>query len=170
MAGEVFVARQDTLESVKGTVEDIDTNLGTPDYAGGGTDVVAMVKALASAVTEIQTAVNNLPTLSQIQSVVPSSGEKTFYFLNNKGFSFSETVNKNKLFAIRCIHNSTGATTSTVTVSDGKTSQKSGGSTEGASMNDLIYFMVKSGDTLTVKHTYTNSSKTTMTGVYIMEL
>lgn len=35
MAGEVFVARQDTLESVKGTVEDIDTNLGTPDYAGG---------------------------------------------------------------------------------------------------------------------------------------
>ena len=29
MAGEIFIARQDTLEAVK-------TAVGTPDYAGGG--------------------------------------------------------------------------------------------------------------------------------------
>lgn len=62
MAGEVFVARQDTLESVKGTVEDIDTNLGTPDYAGGGTDVVAMIGALASAVTTLQSDIDSVKT------------------------------------------------------------------------------------------------------------
>lgn len=62
MAGEIFIARQDTLESVKGTVEDIDTNLGTPDYAGGGTDVVAMVKALASAVTTLQSDIDSVKT------------------------------------------------------------------------------------------------------------
>ena len=62
MAGEVFVARQDTLESVKGTVEDIDTNLGTPDYSGGGTDVVAMIGALASAVTTLQSDIDSVKT------------------------------------------------------------------------------------------------------------
>ena len=36
MANEVFIARQDTLESVKGTVENIDANVGTPNPSGGG--------------------------------------------------------------------------------------------------------------------------------------
>lgn len=39
MAGEIFIARQDTLEAVK-------TAVGTPDYAGGGTDVITMLSEI----------------------------------------------------------------------------------------------------------------------------
>lgn len=45
MAGEVFIARQDTLETVKGTVDGIDsgvkqTNNALGNFSGGGTDTV----------------------------------------------------------------------------------------------------------------------------------
>lgn len=41
MAGEIYIARQDTLEAVQDTVEEIDTNVNTiksalGNFAGGG--------------------------------------------------------------------------------------------------------------------------------------
>ena len=43
MAGEIYIARQDTLEAVQDTVEEIDTNVNTiksalGNFAGGGTE------------------------------------------------------------------------------------------------------------------------------------
>ena len=102
MAGEVFVARQDTLESVKGTVEDIDTNLGTPDYAGGGTDVVAMIGALASAVTTLQSDIDSVKTaiagMGGSEFVRPEVG-----LINhtNKG-SANYTISRDALAIITC--------------------------------------------------------------------
>ena len=49
MGEKVFVASEETLQIVKGTVEDIDTNLGTPDFGAGDTDVVALLKEIKTA-------------------------------------------------------------------------------------------------------------------------
>lgn len=59
MAGEVFIARQDTLETVKGTVDGIDsgvkqTNNALGNFSGGGTDTVK---------TELETLKNNMAQL-----------------------------------------------------------------------------------------------------------
>ena len=59
MAGEVFIARQDTLEAVKGTVDGIDsgvkqTNNALGNFSGGGTDTVK---------TELETLKNNMAQL-----------------------------------------------------------------------------------------------------------
>ena len=51
MGVKVFVASEETLQIVKGTVEDIDTNLGTPDFEAGDTDVVALLKEIKTAVS-----------------------------------------------------------------------------------------------------------------------
>ena len=51
MGEKVFVASEETLQIVKGTVEDIDTNLGTPDFEAGDTDVVALLKEIKTAVS-----------------------------------------------------------------------------------------------------------------------
>lgn len=70
MAGEVFIARQDTLETVKGTVDGIDsgvkqTNNALGNFSGGGTDTVK---------TELETMKNNMAQLQtkvdQLQSLV----------------------------------------------------------------------------------------------------
>ena len=49
MGEKVFVASEETLQIVKGTVEGIDTNLGTPDFGAGDTDVVALLKEIKTA-------------------------------------------------------------------------------------------------------------------------
>ena len=51
MGEKVFVASEETLQSVKGTVEGIDTNLGTPDFEAGDTAVVALLKEIKTAVS-----------------------------------------------------------------------------------------------------------------------
>ena len=51
MGEKVFVASEETLQIVKGTVEDIDTNLGAPDFEAGDTDVVALLKEIKTAVS-----------------------------------------------------------------------------------------------------------------------
>lgn len=49
MGEKVFVASEETLQSVKGTAEEIKTNLGTPDFEAGDTDVVALLKEIKTA-------------------------------------------------------------------------------------------------------------------------
>ena len=51
MGEKVFVASEETLQIVKGTVEEIKTNLGTPDFGAGDTDVVALLKEIKTAVS-----------------------------------------------------------------------------------------------------------------------
>ena len=51
MGEKVFVASEETLQSVKGTAEEIKTNLGTPDFEAGDTDVVALLKEIKTAVS-----------------------------------------------------------------------------------------------------------------------
>ena len=51
MVEKVFVASEETLQSVKGTAEEIKTNLGTPDFGAGDTDVVALLKEIKTAVS-----------------------------------------------------------------------------------------------------------------------
>ena len=51
MGEKVFVASEETLQSVKGTAEEIKTNLGTPDFEAGDTDAVALLKEIKTAVS-----------------------------------------------------------------------------------------------------------------------
>ena len=66
MAGEVFIARQDTLEAVKGTVDGIDsgvkqTNNALGNFSGGGTDTVKKeLQTLKDSVAQLQTKVDQL--------------------------------------------------------------------------------------------------------------
>lgn len=36
MAGEIFIAKEETSQEIKSTVEAVKKAVGTPDYAGGG--------------------------------------------------------------------------------------------------------------------------------------
>ena len=66
MAGEVFIARQDTLETVKGTVDGIDSgvkqaNNALGNFSGGGTDTVKTeLQTLKDSVAQLQTKVDQL--------------------------------------------------------------------------------------------------------------
>ena len=66
MAGEIFIARQDTLETVKGTVDGIDsgvkqTNNALGNFSGGGTDTVKTeFQTLKDSVAQLQTKVDQL--------------------------------------------------------------------------------------------------------------
>lgn len=68
MAGEIYIARQDTLENVQSTVNEIDANVDTANstlgkYAGGGTDsVVTELNALKQAVAALTTKTDGLQT------------------------------------------------------------------------------------------------------------
>lgn len=76
MAGEIFIARQDTLETVKGTVDGIDSgvkqaNNALGNFSGGGTDTVK---------TELETLKNNMAQLQTKvdQLLSKGSGELKF--------------------------------------------------------------------------------------------
>ena len=61
MASEVYIARQDTLESVQNTVEESNSTLG--NFSGGGTDsVVTELNALKQAVAALTTKTDGLQT------------------------------------------------------------------------------------------------------------
>ena len=68
MAGEIYIARQDTLENVQSTVNEIDANVDTANstlgnFAGGGTDsVVTELNALKDAVAALTTKTDGLQT------------------------------------------------------------------------------------------------------------
>lgn len=68
MAGEIFIARQDTLETVKGTVDGIDsgvkqTNNALGNFAGGGTSTVKTeLETLKNNMAQLQTKVDQLQT------------------------------------------------------------------------------------------------------------
>ena len=61
LASEVYIARQDTLESVQNTVEESNSTLG--NFAGGGTDsVVTELNALKEAVAALTAKTDGLQT------------------------------------------------------------------------------------------------------------
>lgn len=99
MAGEVFIARQDTLETVKGTVDGIDsgvkqTNNALGNFSGGGTDTVK---------TELETLKNNMAQLKQDVTSLKTIVEK----LANAGVEPKVTI----------LHLNGQNTTKTITVS-----------------------------------------------------
>lgn len=77
MANEIFIARQDTLENVQATVNEIDANVDTANstlgnFAGGGTDsVVTELNALKQAVAALTTKTDGLQeNVTDIETVV----------------------------------------------------------------------------------------------------
>lgn len=113
MAGEIFIAKEETSQEIKSTVEAVKKAVGTPDYAGGGTDVVAMVKALASAVTTLQSDIDSVKTaiagMGGSEFVRPEVG-----LINhtNKG-STNYTISRDALAIITCHNQSSFSLTGT---------------------------------------------------------
>lgn len=117
MAGEVFIARQDTLETVKGTVDGIDsgvkqTNNALGNFSGGGTDTVK---------TELETMKNNMAQLQTKVDQLLNKGGGEFDFLNAEIQLSTETfsLEPNKEYAVYCSVNP-GASTAPVITSDGR--------------------------------------------------
>lgn len=87
MAGEVFIARQDTLETVKGTVDGIDsgvkqTNNALGNFSGGGTDTVKTeLQTLKDSVAQLQTKVDQLQSLVE-QLMNKGGGITKFNYVN----------------------------------------------------------------------------------------
>lgn len=125
MAGEVFIARQDTLETVKGTVDGIDsgvkqTNNALGNFAGGGTDTVKTeFQTLKDSVAQLQTKSDQLQSLVEqlmnkggglnfkyTEIEVDSKGRKSYQstnsgiaFFDNKGCDISLSAGKAFMFA-----------------------------------------------------------------------
>lgn len=100
MAGEVFIARQDTLETVKGTVDGIDSgvkqaNNALGNFAGGGTDTVK---------TELQTLKDNMAQLKQdvtslktiVEKLTSAGAEPKVTILHINGQKITKTVTVSK--------------------------------------------------------------------------
>ncbi len=121
MAGEVFIARQDTLETVKGTVDGIDsgvkqTNNALGNFSGGGTDTVK---------TELETMKNNMAQLQTKVDQLLNKGGGEFDFLNAEIQLSTETfsLEPNKEYAVYCSVNP-GASTAPVITCDVKLNGK----------------------------------------------
>ena len=87
MAGEVFIARQDTLETVKGTVDGIDSgvkqaNNALGNFSGGGTDTVKTeLETLKDSVAQLQTKSDQLQSLIE-QLMNKGGGITKFNYVN----------------------------------------------------------------------------------------
>lgn len=96
MAGEVFIARQDTLEAVKGTVDGIDsgvkqTNNALGNFSGGGTDTVKKeLQTLKDSVAQLQTKSDQLQSL--IEQLMNKGGGLNFKYTGHKTGNFSYTT------------------------------------------------------------------------------
>lgn len=84
MAGEVFIARQDTLETVKVTVDGIDsgvkqTNNALGNFSGGGTDTVKTeLQTLKDSVAQLQTKSDQLQSL--VEQLMNKGGGLNFKY------------------------------------------------------------------------------------------
>lgn len=102
MAGEVFIARQDTLETVKGTVDGIDsgvkqTNNALGNFSGGGTDTVKTeLQTLKDSVAQLQTKSDQLQSLVEQLMNKESGGWSNFKItdksISGKNQSFTYTT------------------------------------------------------------------------------
>lgn len=116
MAGEVFIARQDTLEAVKGTVDGIDsgvkqTNNALGNFSGGGTDTVKKeLQTLKDSVAQLQTKSDRLQSLVEqlmnkgggITSCIRhiQRGDIDVYSSSTKDIPLSGFTDFNKMIAI----------------------------------------------------------------------
>lgn len=76
MAGEIFIAKEETSQEIKTTVEGVSasvTELKEDVGDGAGTDLVARVANLATQVSNLQAAVESIPTSSDIATIVKSN-------------------------------------------------------------------------------------------------
>ena len=76
MAGDKFIALEETSQEIKTTVEGVSTSvteLKEDVGDGAGTDLVARVANLATQVSNLQTAVESIPTSSDIATIVKSN-------------------------------------------------------------------------------------------------
>ena len=122
MAGEIFIARQDTLENVQSTVNEIDANVDTANstlgnFAGGGTDsVVTELNALKQAVAALTTKTDGLQTdVTNIKTDVGTIETTVEQIAGQGGES-----NGVKLIGIRTGHSSKTETTFINSTSDKK--------------------------------------------------
>lgn len=97
MAGEIYIARQDTLEAVQGTVEGIDTKADTTintlgNFAGGGIEdtVAAKLEALTGNVAQLQETVNTL--INSGSGVIKHRQVVSFYNSSASQKSVSENL------------------------------------------------------------------------------
>lgn len=122
MANEIFIARQDTLENVQSTVNEIDANVDTANstlgnFAGGGTDsVVTELNALKQAVAALTTKTDGLQTdVTNIKTDVGTI-ETTVEQIAGQGGESGGV----KLIGIKANHSSSSETTLINSTSDKK--------------------------------------------------
>ena len=120
MAGEVFIARQDTLEAVKGTVDGIDSgvkqaNNALGNFSGGGTDTVKTeLQTLKDSVAQLQTKSDQLQSLIE-QLMNKGGGITKFNYVNVTADGTTKTY-KTKSYGI-LIGNRHGTKTSSSEIS-----------------------------------------------------
>lgn len=100
MAGEVFIARQDTLETVKGTVDGIDsgvkqTNNALGNFSGGGTDTVKTeLQTLKDSVAQLKQDVTFLKTI--VEKLASAGAEPKVTILHINGQKITKTITVSK--------------------------------------------------------------------------
>ena len=127
MAGEIFIARQDTLEAVQGTVEGIDTKADTTintlgNFAGGGIEdtVAERLAALTGSVAQLQETVNTLINsgggvnfkYTYLETPNTTSAEQT-YTISNAGIVIGKRKWDSDTSSSLSIDSSHGGTTET---------------------------------------------------------
>lgn len=100
MAGEVFIARQDTLETVKGTVDGIDSgvkqaNNALGNFSGGGTDTVKTeFQTLKDSVAQLKQDVTSLKTI--VEKLTSAGAEPKVTILHINGQKITKTITVSK--------------------------------------------------------------------------
>ena len=100
MAGEVFIARQDTLETVKGTVDGIDSgvkqaNNALGNFSGGGTDPVKTeFQTLKDSVAQLKQDVTSLKTI--VEKLTSAGAEPKVTILHINGQKITKTITVSK--------------------------------------------------------------------------
>ena len=82
MAGEKFIALEETSQEIKTTVEGVSTSvteLKEDVGDGAGTDLVARVANLEAKVNSLQTTVESIPTSSDIATIVKNNAGGTSF-------------------------------------------------------------------------------------------
>lgn len=100
MAGEVFIARQDTLETVKGTVDGIDSgvkqaNNALGNFSDGGTDTVKTeLQTLKDSVAQLKQDVTSLKTI--VEKLASAGAEPKVTILHINGQKITKTITVTK--------------------------------------------------------------------------
>lgn len=116
MAGEIFIAKEETSQEIKTAVEGVNTSvteLKEDVGDGAGTDLVTRVANLEAKVNSLQTTVESIPTSSDIATIVKNNAGGTSF----KPIKVTNTTRDDNMISL-----STGKTYKLFFVSNGGSS------------------------------------------------